>query len=89
MFINTGKYLRAKRLEAGLTQVDLQAYLGYKGRNGFVSRVELGSAMYGVKSLRKIIKKLDASPDYIIEMYCRDLVSTAIKKLSRAIKKTA
>lgn len=75
-------------MESGLTQMELQAFLGYRGRNGYVSRVELGNAMYGLKSLKKIIARLDANPEHIIEMYCRDIVAIAIKRLSK-LKKTA
>lgn len=87
MFKETGKYLRNKRLEAGLTQMEVQAFLGYKGRNGFVSRAELGESMFGLRSIKRLIPKLNLNPDYLIEIYARDAHQTLVKRLKKTLKK--
>jgi len=88
MFKETGKYLKAKRIEIGITQTELQHFLGYGGKNGYVSRVEMGRAMYGVSRLKRIIPKLNLNSSYLIELYCRDVLEITKKKLGKLKKIT-
>jgi len=81
----TAAYLRRQRLDKGYTQEELQKFIGYAGKNGFVSRVEQGKVMYSGKILRKLMKRLCLDKEILIQYYGVDVCENARRKLLRSI----
>lgn len=59
------KALRAARLDAGLTQVELAKKLGK--RQGYISKIELGERYLGLMDFIEWCEACDASPAELIQ----------------------
>jgi transcriptional regulator with XRE-family HTH domain len=66
------RYLKDKRLEAGLTQQELGDFLGYKPQ--FVANWERGASSPPAKIMGKLIKVLRIPEDEILEILTRQSV---------------
>lgn len=74
-----GSYLRAKRIEADLSQTDVARALGYKGRQ-FVSNFERGACCPPFKKLRQLIRLYRIESQEITDLLLR-LQRTYIEKV--------
>ncbi|MGE0528105.1 MAG: helix-turn-helix domain-containing protein [Bdellovibrionales bacterium] len=62
-----GKFLREKRILAGLTQKQVSDHLGYSSSQ-FVSNWERGQCLPPPQKLKKLIKLLDISGEQLANM---------------------
>ena len=65
-----GNYIRKKREDLGITQIELAKYLGFT--NVFLGRVELGKCWLPKKYVNKLAQKLDVESDNIIVKMRKD-----------------
>jgi transcriptional regulator with XRE-family HTH domain len=88
-FKNLGRFLAKKRLEAGLTQVDVSTSLGYDSAQ-YVSNWERGECPPPLNKLKEVAKVLKIAPDEIISLivketqtYLEEQLNTPAKRLKR------
>ncbi|MFQ8600976.1 MAG: helix-turn-helix domain-containing protein [Oscillospiraceae bacterium] len=61
-----GRRVQKERMKHGWTQDEFAEICGFAGR-GYISRVENGKAVYGVKTLFAMAEKLGISPAYLLD----------------------
>ena len=71
-----GDYIKKKRKELELTQLEIGNYLGVT--NVFVGRVELGCCLLPFKHLGKIAQRFDVDKEEVVRLWKKD----AIKKIN-------
>jgi transcriptional regulator with XRE-family HTH domain len=62
-----GKYLKDKRVEAGLTQIEVSQYCGF-GNSQFISNIERGCCWPPMDSLRKMAELYDIEPMDVLSL---------------------
>lgn len=60
-----GKYVKARRLELGLTQEELAHKMGYKTKSS-INKIELGAQDVPLAKVEELAKCLDCAPDYLM-----------------------
>ena len=60
-----GKYVRARRLELGLTQEELAHKMGYKTKSS-INKIELGFQDIPLPKVEELAKCLDCAPGYLM-----------------------
>ena len=82
-----GSYLKDKRIEADLTQLEVAKKLGYSSPQ-FISNFERGLCSPPLKQLKKITKLYDINPTDIIDLMMDDQLSR-LNKTFYGRKKTS
>jgi len=85
-FKNLGRFLAKKRLEAGLTQVDVSTSLGYDSAQ-YVSNWERGECPPPLNKLREVARVLKIAPEEIISFMVRETQSYLEDQLRAPSKK--
>jgi len=85
---NLGAYLKKKRLEAGLTQLEVADDLGYSSPQ-FISNIERGLCSPPLRNLKTMIKLYNISVNEVMELILKEQENILKAALSGSSKKKA